>query len=320
MTTEVTTTNGTLAPSLPWTREQIDLIKSTVARGATDNELALFLYVCKQTGLDPLARQIHAVKRWNRAENREMMSIQTGIDGYRLIAARTGQHMGTEAATFDTEEAEHPNRATVTVYRNVQGEKVAFTATARWAEYVQTTKEGSANSFWHRMPYLMLEKCAEALALRKAFPAELSSLYTHDEMAQADNEPDQHHGDRPLRTVGKPAIRMAAPEEEEEQRAAVAAHVPIPPSAPTQRTDTRLISEAQQKRLFPLLREAGVSVDALKAFLIEVYDLEHTKDIPRAQYDQLCQDITGGGITAWLASKGVHESAATPTESEVAAL
>lgn len=272
--------NGHTIPvtTASWTREQIDLIKATVAKGATDNELQLFLYTAKHTGLDPLMKQIHAVKRWNRAENREMLAIQTGIDGYRLIAARTGQHMGTEDAVFDVEDAPHPNKATVTVYRLVHGEKVPFTASARWSEYVQTVKDGAPNSFWARMPYGMLAKCSEGLALRKAFPAELSGVYTHEEMGQADNAPPS----RPLVTVPKPV--PGVPQE-----------TPAPVTL-----DMQVISPAQQKRLFPLLKEANVSVEDFKAYLGLQHGIEHTKEITRAQYDVICNDITGGGLASWL--------------------
>lgn len=169
-------------------RDQVELIKTTIARGATDDELALFVQVCNRSQLDPFSKQIYAVKRWDSKLKREVMAVQTGIDGFRLVAARTGEHAGTDDAEYDNEESEHPVWARVTVYRIVKGQRVPFAAKARWSEYVQTTKDGGATSMWRKMPYLMLAKCAEALALRKAFPAELSGLYTADEMAQASND------------------------------------------------------------------------------------------------------------------------------------
>jgi len=128
-------------------------------------------------------KQIHAVKRWNAKLGRDEMTVQVGIDGYRLIADRTGLYAGNDEAIFDREPK--PTKATVTVYKIVQGQRCAFTATARWSEYYPGDKQGF---MWNKMPCVMLGKVAETLALRKAFPAELSGLYTQEEMDQADKE------------------------------------------------------------------------------------------------------------------------------------
>ena len=170
------------------TREQVDLLKDTMCKGATDAEIALFVQICNRTQLDPFSRQIFAIKRWDSKLKRDVMQTQTSIDGFRLSAARTGEHVGTDDAVYDAEDADYPLWASVTVYRFVKGQRAPYTAKARWNEYVQTMKDGGVTSMWRKMPYLMLGKCAEALALRKAFPAELSGLYTSDEMGQADNE------------------------------------------------------------------------------------------------------------------------------------
>lgn len=178
-----------IAPqSQAFTPDQVELIKRTVAVGATDDELKLFLYVAQKTGLDPFTRQIYAIKRWNSALKREVMGIQTGIDGFRVTADRTGKLAGISDPVFDNEDGAHPNRATVTTKKLLADGSIAeFTATARWTEYVPL-KDGKPTGFWPRMPFLMLGKCAEALAIRKAFPADLSGIYTPEEMAQADND------------------------------------------------------------------------------------------------------------------------------------
>lgn len=173
-------------------REKVELIKQTVAKGATDLELDLFLHACKRTGLDPLMKQIYAIKRWSAADNREVMSFQTGIDGYRLIADRTGKYAGSDEPVFTVTPNGLPDVASVTVTKLVDGVPCKFSASARWMEYVQKNKQGQPTSMWQKMPFLMLGKCAEALALRKAFPAELSGVYTHEEMMQADTEPHAH--------------------------------------------------------------------------------------------------------------------------------
>jgi phage recombination protein Bet len=155
----------------------------------TEEDLKLFLYVCNRTGLDPLTNQIYAVPRWDSKLGREKMCIQTGIDGFRLVAQRSGQYAGQDDVIFEPEDESttYPTRAKVTVYRMVEGEKVPVSATARWSEYAQTKKNGEPTMMWKKMPYTMLGKCAESLALRKAFPNELSGLYTDTEMAQAAN-------------------------------------------------------------------------------------------------------------------------------------
>ena len=168
--------------------DQVKLIKSTIAKGATDDELQLFLYQAQKTGLDPLARQIHFVKRAGQ------MTIQTAIDGFRAIAARTGQHAGTSDGIFEVQKGiDRPSKATVVVKKIVQGIVSEFSATARWDEYFPGEKQGF---MWKKMPYTMLEKCAEAKALRKAFPEDLSGIYTNDEMQQADK--------KDIKSVSKP--------------------------------------------------------------------------------------------------------------------
>ena len=169
-------------------RDKIELIKKTVAKGATDLELELFFHACKRTGLDPLMKQIYAIKRWDSKDKIEKMTFQTGIDGYRLIADRTGCYAGSSDAEYTIGLNDLPVVAKVTVTKLVSGIPCQFTSSARWAEYVQLSKEGSPTTMWKKMPFLMLAKCAEALALRKAFPAELSGVYTHEEMQQADEQ------------------------------------------------------------------------------------------------------------------------------------
>lgn len=173
----------------------LDLIKAQTmgvdAKGKPrpDDDLLLFLYVAKRTGLDPLTKQIYAIYRWNTRQGREVMTIQSSIDGMRLVAQRTGQYAGQDDVQYlpIDEATKYPKKASVTIYKIIDGQKVAFTASARWAEYVQTDKNGMPLQMWDHMPYLMLGKCAEALALRKAFPNELSGIYTDEEMAQSAN-------------------------------------------------------------------------------------------------------------------------------------
>ena len=174
-----------------YTAQQKQLIKDAcMAKHATDTEFALFLEVANRLGLDPLVKQIYAIHR--KSGDKYQMTIQTGIDGYTAIASRTDAFAGVDDVIYDTEEAEHPNKATVTVYRFVQGQRMPFTASARWLEYRQITRDYRTGEIkltgkWADMPYGMLGKCALAKALRLAFPAQLAGIYTDVEMDQADN-------------------------------------------------------------------------------------------------------------------------------------
>ena len=176
--------------------EKRELLARTLCNGASRDELDLFFNICERTGLDPFARQIYAVRRYDRKAGREVMQTQVSIDGFRLVAQRSGEYAGQTAVAYCGTDGrwvdvwlneEPPAAARVGVYR--KGFVEAVTAIALFREYAQRSKDGYLTGMWGKMPTVMIAKCAEALALRKAFPAELSGLYTPEEMAQADNPP-----------------------------------------------------------------------------------------------------------------------------------
>jgi phage recombination protein Bet len=167
---------GVSTPGPIVTHEQLDLVRQTVAVGATDAELQLFLYDCRRRGVHPLDRLILFSKRAGR------YTPITSIDYLRTRAAVTGGMAGSDDAVFDKD----ARLATVTVYRITQGVRYPYTATARFNEYVPDPgPNGRGDVMWRKMPYTMLGKCAEALALRKAFPQQLGGLYVKEELEQA---------------------------------------------------------------------------------------------------------------------------------------
>lgn len=168
--------------------EQVGLVKRMIAKDATNDELQLFLHQCQRTGLDPFSKQIYAISRYSKDAGRKVMAIQVSIDGARLIAERTGKYDNQEGPYWCGEDGQWvdvwlaktpPRAAKVLVYK--VGSNRATTGIAHWDEY-----HDSRSSFWQSKPALMLAKCAEMLALRKAFPQELSGLYVQEEMGQAD--------------------------------------------------------------------------------------------------------------------------------------
>lgn len=179
--------------------QQVAALKQLGVDQATDGDLAVFFHQAKQTGLDPFAKQIYMIGRNAKLDDGswgKKYTIQTGIDGYRLIARRAAKKERESLGYSDTlwcgEDGQwrdvwlartHPAAAKVTVIRDGQ----TFAAVALWSEYVQTTRDGSPNSMWSKMGANQLAKCAEALALRKAYPQDLSGIYTSEEMGQTEN-------------------------------------------------------------------------------------------------------------------------------------
>lgn len=191
---------------ITWTDEQKRLIASTIAPGCTADELRLFAYHCQRTGLDPFSKQIYAIKRGGK------VTIQAGIDGLRAIAERTGELDGS-VSYWCGEDAEWkevwlgskpPAAAKTIVHR--KGCTHPFIGVARFADY------NAGQGLWSKMGPTMIAKCSEALALRKAFPADLSGLYSSEEMDQADARAiDVTSAPQPVSRPQAPAPAAPAP-------------------------------------------------------------------------------------------------------------
>lgn len=180
------------------TLEQANIIP----KGTPGEQVAVFAKICKEKGLSPFTRQIYLLPF--QAKDGEKWTTKyatiTGIDGYRAIAERTGKYAGNDDYRFDEGKTEFecrndhrkfPVTATATVYKLVNIERVPHTATASWESYYPGEKKGFN---WNRMPFFMLGKVAEALALRKAFPEALGNIYVEEERAPIETMPEPPKG------------------------------------------------------------------------------------------------------------------------------
>lgn len=179
-------TVSALSPAITdneWNEARQKFIIENFCGGAPLPVAMAFIESAMRRNLSPEAKQLYLIKRRNKDKETgqwvDQWTQQTGIDGFRIIAERSGKYAGCDEPVFFWKNESTLERATVTVYKMVQNQRCAFTATAYWEEY--NPNQGQ----WGRMPRTMLAKCAEALALRKAFPEDLSGLYTDAEMDQA---------------------------------------------------------------------------------------------------------------------------------------
>lgn len=171
---------------IEYNADKVKLIKQQIAKDATDDELEYFIYHCKRTGLDPLTRQIYCIHRNQKNPNgsySKKMTIQVSIDGFRAVAERSGDYAGQDEPVYIEEDGKL-KACKVTVYK-FRGDLryPAATGVAYMDEYYPPEKQ---DQFWRKMPHIMLAKVAEAIALRKAFPQDLSGVYEAAELARMD--------------------------------------------------------------------------------------------------------------------------------------
>lgn len=164
-----------------WDERQLATLATVGLQNAPKAELAVFLHFCQRTGLDPFARQIYMIPRGGK------YTIQASIDGLRLVANRSGNYGGQDTQWCGEDgkwvdvwlSDKPPVAARAAVYYKDSPHPVY--AVAKFSSY------NAGSAIWQKMPDLMIAKCAEALALRKAFPQDLSGIYTSEEMEQSDS-------------------------------------------------------------------------------------------------------------------------------------
>lgn len=194
-----------------WSESQQAALKQLGLSQASQGDLKVFFHQSQRTGLDPFARQIYMINRGGK------FTIQTSIDGFRIVAQRSGNYGGQTPAEWCGEDGvwkdvwldkKPPLAARIGVYYKDTPNPTY--AVAKWDSYAQTSP------IWSKMPDLMLAKCAEALALRKAFPNDLSGLYTNDEMSQADepkSAPSKESAVAPAKIIEAQVIKEVTDDE-----------------------------------------------------------------------------------------------------------
>ena len=170
-----------------WHDKQIAALNQLGLQGAPKGDLAVFLHFAQRTGLDPFARQIYMINRGGR------YTIQASIDGLRIVAQRSGEYAGQVGPFWCGTDGEWTDvwlESTPPIASKVGVNRKGFTeplwAVARFDSYCPLGKDNKPMGLWNKMADVMLAKCAESLALRKAFPNDLSGIYTAEEMEQAD--------------------------------------------------------------------------------------------------------------------------------------
>ena len=310
-------------------KTQVATLRHMGVENAPEEDLRVFFHVCQRTGLDPFARQIHMIGRNAKVRDssgRERWTtkytIQTGIDGFRLIGRREANRRH-ETISVPPHEWMHqdgtwrpvwskqwgtPLAAKATVVREGQ----SFTAVAMFDEYAQT-KSGGLTSMWAQRPAGQLAKCAEALAWRMAFPQDLAGMYTDDEMSHADGHAPGEQGEAPRSATAKARQRMveaqaATPEPAADDEIIDAEMIEEQPA------DTgEQISPAQQRALFAAFRDAGFTSDARSeegrtarlAYLSSVVgqDVESTSELTRDQASR-CIDALRADATDLATTEG----------------
>lgn len=257
-----------------WTQRQIAALKQLgVSNNVTNADLDIFLAQSKRTGLDPFSKQIYMIGRRQKIGNTDQyeikQTIQVGIDGLRAIAHRVAQQCHEVFSMSDTLWADNngawhdvwlaptpPAAAKVSVKRGGG----VFSAVALFKEYAPIYK-GKLSGMWASKPALMIAKCAEALALRKAFPTDMSGIYTDDEMENVKDysEPVESTG---AKTV-EPTKNVKPKQNVEIIEAEVVNEPQSNPATP------RLATREQKDKILKLLHDVGILSRMLATHFIQ---------------------------------------------------
>ncbi|GAA1765745.1 phage recombination protein Bet [Streptomonospora arabica] len=242
-----------------WTDPQRSALEQLGIANAPAGDQLVFLHQAQRTGLDPFAKQIYMIaRRDSRAPGGFKYTIQAGIDGLRVIAERTGRYEGRTPISWCGEDGIwrdvwlDPNRPPVAARCGVykRGFREPLVSVAIFREYAATNKDGTYSSMWSTKGAHMIGKVAESLALRAAFPQDLSSIFTPEETEKDADVPQDEPG------AGKPGERIET--------------VSGPPAEYAQPVSEPMIGPKQTDEMFGRFKDLDLGKDAALALCSEV--------------------------------------------------
>ena len=284
-----------------WNTRQEAALRQLGLQEAAPADLAVFFHQAQRTGLDPFSRQIYMIGRWSK--NGTKYTIQTGIEGFLVLAERSGRYRGHTKYEWCGQDgvwvdvwlkATKPAAARVSVYKDGYDEPIS--AVALLDEYMPTMKDGSPMGLWGKMAPRMLAKCALALGLREGFPQDLSGLYSTEEMAQAGEAvtlsqspaaapvaPSAKPVERKQATNGTQGTKRPAPVAEDDTPAVLVPDEPVDAEAPAAPVDEVIDAE--------VLAEPALTADELEANEIRAHEA--------AEQSRMVAESEAGAATSW---------------------
>jgi len=268
------------------------LVESTFPTASTSESVILALSYCKARNLDPFKRVVHIVPIWDKHRKCLVDTVWPGIAEYRTTAFRTGVYAGkdatevgpTKSERLGKSEVDFPEWMTMTVYRLVGGQRIAFPGPrVYWKETFSATKDGSPNTMWKTRPFGMLEKCAEAAALRCAFPEELGGDLCAEEIDRT------WHGRAAVDVVSTPVADTLTPKPAALPEPATPTVEPVEPVEPE--SSETVTEDAPEQQ--PILQKysadiaAAITVNAVNAIAA------------RAKKDERLTDDTRFDVITW---------------------
>lgn len=289
-----TATNAQILNSAPqsFTVEDIETLKRHfVPEGMTDEELRIYVSVCKKTGLDPFTRQIYVTRKVDK-HGHARVTYQATIDGFRLIAQRSGEYEG-QVGPFWCGKAgiwkdvwvheDLPFAAKVGTIR--KGFRDPIMSVAHFRSYAQFFPDGNLNHMWQRSPELMIGKCAEALSLRRAFPNELSGIYSSEEISE-----------NALDDIEQPkSIQRSGPV------------LPPPAQPPIQKA----LTDKQIDRMYAIAHHNGVNIAAVSQHIHQTFGKTSIATLTRDEYDSVCHALDEGYFQARQMEAAINSARAT---------